>query len=242
MGDPDPVMESTNRRGNALVILVCAVAPGCFVGIDLDRLDGGDFIPMNDADFPPGFDSGAPPLCPPGASNCMPGMCPPDMVEVQSGSIAFCIDSAPVTNGAYQTFLDGDGTGQPTECNWNGDFSPAIPLGSSGASVVGINWCDAYTYCISVRKHLCGRIGGGAVSTQDVTTSGVGAWETACTQSAITPSSTIEEWQDACARNGQGRDFGNDSCVALGGSGGCTNSVTAARRSSASSIGFRCCN
>ncbi|MBI2391242.1 MAG: SUMF1/EgtB/PvdO family nonheme iron enzyme [Deltaproteobacteria bacterium] len=88
-------------------------------------------------------------------------------VSIPTTGGSYCIDATEVTNAQYGAFLaKADVCAQPSFCAWNTSFVPASawPAPSEKAShpVTYVDWCDAYAYCASVGKRLCGRIGGGS--------------------------------------------------------------------------------
>jgi formylglycine-generating enzyme required for sulfatase activity len=95
--------------------------------------------------------------------------CPLDMVEIPNGVASYCIDRLEVTNQAYAEFLtEVDAAaphGPPGKCDWNVDYAPAVAV-SAGADlpVLGVDWCDAYAYCIWANKRLCGAMDGGPLA------------------------------------------------------------------------------
>jgi formylglycine-generating enzyme required for sulfatase activity len=124
------------------------------------------------------------------------GGCPSDMVPVPVAK-GFCIDKTEATVADYGAFLDaGPKASNGPLCGWKakpGDFIPHSRWDKSGPDdagvpgqltpgrekypVLDVDWCDAYEYCASRGKHLCGRIGGGPVSEDD----DGGEWFAACT-------------------------------------------------------------
>jgi sulfatase modifying factor 1 len=89
--------------------------------------------------------------CPDGAG--------PTMVNVGP----FCIDSTEVTVDQYKSFFaSGPSLGLlPPECSFKTGFTESKDTNGSWP-VDNIDWCDAYAYCKSAGKRLCGNIGGGA--------------------------------------------------------------------------------
>jgi formylglycine-generating enzyme required for sulfatase activity len=118
-----------------------------------------------------------------GAVTC-PKRAGPVMVPVTAGGTTFCIDSTEVTRRDYMPFaLSNQGKGfQPPSCASNGNFEPncGTPTANDDDPINCVDWCDAYAYCKSVGKRLCGRIGGGSLSLVDVTTVASDEWGTAC--------------------------------------------------------------
>jgi formylglycine-generating enzyme required for sulfatase activity len=73
-------------------------------------------------------------------------------------------------------------------CEWNTTFTPTSnwPPGSLGKHpVVSVDWCDAYAYCKSVGKRLCGKIGGGTNAYGDYTSASLSQWQNACTSGGV---------------------------------------------------------
>lgn len=92
--------------------------------------------------------------------------CPPDMVEIPNGTASYCIDRVEVDNQAYARFLAQADAAAPREppgaCDWKVDYAPAVPF-DAGADlpVLGVDWCDAYAYCLWANKRLCRITGSG---------------------------------------------------------------------------------
>ncbi len=146
-------------------------------------------------------------------------VCPPSMVAIPtplSDGIPYCVDVTEVTNAKYATFLSADAglSNQPAECAWNDDFSPPnfdkIATANPELPVVNVDWCDAWAYCASVGKRLCGKLGGGG-------------------HPFTLPQSATSEWYVACSKAGTktyvyGSTHDPNACVALdyfdGGDGG----------------------
>jgi formylglycine-generating enzyme required for sulfatase activity len=143
----------------------------------------------------PGADVPAPPDTPPPAERpadtgpaCPPSRGGPPLVRAGS----FCIDATEVTNVQYDTFLmakAGDTSGQPTACTWNTSYRP----GSDGVAwpylerlrdhpVVNVDWCDAHAFCKWAGKRLCGKIGGGRLTSWSAAARVLESqWTSACT-------------------------------------------------------------
>ena len=101
------------------------------------------------------------------------------MVRVGS----FCIDATEVTRGQFLEFLaapvEKRNAARPAECSWNAtDLS--INATSPGLPVGDINFCDAVAYCAWANKRLCGRIGGGALSTDEFADATKSEWFAVC--------------------------------------------------------------
>ena len=159
----------------------------------------------------------------PSSDGAQEAACPalhgPSMVKVTG----FCIDSTEVTVGQYAAFLEamaalpGGGLGaQPAVCASNTTFRPpywwrATPdeadAGRTEAEVdempvAVVDWCDARAFCAWAGKRLCGRVGGGALTPAEATT-------------------TASEWFVACSRNNAraypyGDRFEADACNGTG--------------------------
>jgi formylglycine-generating enzyme required for sulfatase activity len=115
--------------------------------------------------------------------------CPGDAGPVPIDLGAFCIDSTEVTNLDYQQFLaffflTRTIPSQPSECAWNTSFAPTAgwpyPSGADQRPVTFVDWCDAHAYCAWAGKHLCGKIGGGAIDPANGDTAGLDQWFYAC--------------------------------------------------------------
>lgn len=83
------------------------------------------------------------------------------------------IDATEVTRAQYAAWLATNPapTGLPAVCGTNSSYTPDATCMAGGGVCQGtgcgkhpqvcIEWCDAYAYCKSVGKRLCGKIGGG---------------------------------------------------------------------------------
>lgn len=117
--------------------------------------------------------------------------CPAGMVIAPiTGGGSHCIDAYEVTYAQYTVFYNANPSlmNLPAACVGN-LFTPLDnwpPLPSKvGFPVTYIDWCDAYTYCRYVGKHLCGKIGGGTndpAAHADPTSS---EWFNACTAQGV---------------------------------------------------------
>jgi formylglycine-generating enzyme len=129
-----------------------------------------------------GGEPGSPALCPQGFG--------PTMVRLPEG---YCIDSTEVTRAMYEAWL----ATQPApadlpdaECDWNTDFFPPAECMAYGRVCQGdncgdqpqvcVDWCDARAYCRAAGKRLCGKIGGGTISTASYADPTVSQWFNAC--------------------------------------------------------------
>jgi formylglycine-generating enzyme required for sulfatase activity len=109
----------------------------------------------------------------------------------------FCIDHTEVTNTQYAAFLatNPSPASQPAFCSWNTSFQPETLAGVDNCPNVGtvydvaaypqnpvacVDWCDAYAYCKSVGKRLCGGFGGGSVPFGSGTDAKTDEWYAAC--------------------------------------------------------------
>jgi formylglycine-generating enzyme required for sulfatase activity len=91
------------------------------------------------------------------------------MVRIPTSNGSFCIDTTEVTRAQYLAFMNAGTPPAPSAfCAWNVNFTPtahAWPPGAGEENLpIGVNWCDAETFCKWSGKRLCGRIGGGALT------------------------------------------------------------------------------
>ncbi len=130
-----------------------------------------------------------------GGKSCPSGLPGPALVLVDVGDDAFCIDSTEVTQKQYAKFLPhADAIDAHERCAWNDDALPVAPNPVTGPDpstifdseapsefpVIGADWCDARAYCEWAGKRLCGRRGGGALSSADAAQPSLGEWGIAC--------------------------------------------------------------
>ncbi|WP_437276111.1 SUMF1/EgtB/PvdO family nonheme iron enzyme [Sorangium sp. So ce375] len=110
--------------------------------------------------------------------------CPESMViSPVAGGGSYCIDQYEVTKQEYDRFLTANPVlaGMPAECTGN-VYRPSSgwPYTEGREPVNYIDWCDAFTYCAYVGKHLCGRIGGGENSVAEFDNPARSEWYNAC--------------------------------------------------------------
>jgi hypothetical protein len=118
---------------------------------------------------------------------CHADLCVAKLVEIPGGVL---IDATEVSRDQYAAWLatNPDLSNEPAPCA-NGPYVPALewPPGTLGEHpVVGMGWCGAYTYCKSVGKRLCGRVGGGATPYDDFATLD-SQWMMACSSGGKNP-------------------------------------------------------
>jgi sulfatase modifying factor 1 len=129
----------------------------------------------------------APEVSPDTAPACPASQGGPALVRAES----FCIDSTEVTNQQYAAFLAAKGSdvsGQPAACKWNNSYLPstdglAWPFlnGRANYPVANVDWCDAFMFCRWAGKRLCGKVGGGRLTTVAAAAGPTGQWMNACT-------------------------------------------------------------
>ncbi|MBL8716376.1 MAG: SUMF1/EgtB/PvdO family nonheme iron enzyme [Myxococcales bacterium] len=99
------------------------------------------------------------------AGKCLP--CPAMMVRVPIGTAFYCVDASEVTVAAYQDFATKvavkDVAALPATCKWKTSFVAAVG-GAADEPIRGVDWCDAWAYCDTAGKRLCGAIGPGGAS------------------------------------------------------------------------------
>lgn len=112
------------------------------------------------------------------------------MVMVTTAGSSFLIDRTEVTQEAFLAFRDkalatGGDAGFPSSCLGKMGVGPTssncIPASTPQQPVACVDWCDAFAYCASVGKRLCGRIGGGPTPPSLYNDPSVDQWSRACT-------------------------------------------------------------
>lgn len=105
-------------------------------------------------------------------ANVDAGRCPEGRGPKMIVAGTFCIDSTEVTNAQYGAFLDDafafDAGPPPAVCANVPTHLPGCaydPVGRANRPVRCVSWCDAWTFCKWSGKRLCGRIGGGPLTT-----------------------------------------------------------------------------
>ncbi len=156
----------------ALVIAGLTAFNACFLR-DLDRYDREYGNPECDGACV--SDSGSPDGAPDASSK---GKCPegrgPRMVDLG----ILCVDGTEVTNGQYSEFLKSPLT--TARCSWKTRHTPTVWPAADDVPVVGVDWCDAYDFCVWAGKHLCGRLDGTPGAIGDLKDPGKSAWFFAC--------------------------------------------------------------
>lgn len=98
---------------------------------------------------------------------------------------SFCIDETEVTRGQYNEFLEAPAADRdehaPKSCTWNTDYGAPETEPSRLQHPVGVDWCDAATYCAWAGKRLCGQIGGGPLPRAAWASASKSQWYRACT-------------------------------------------------------------
>lgn len=146
---------------------------GCLVSIDESRIPGGTGAGGH-ASGAGGHGGGA--------------ACPASMIEVparDAGQPATCFDATEVTVAAYAAFVASSPAlaTLPALCAWKTSFSPKPTATTEPlAPATQVDWCDAYEYCASVGKRLCGKTGGGPGAFADGTNASLSEWFNACTK------------------------------------------------------------
>jgi sulfatase modifying factor 1 len=142
----------------------------------------------------------------------------------------YCIDRTEVTNQQYADWLakNPSTAGQPTYCTWNNSFVPQMSAGISNCENVAlvydptnhplnpvacIDWCDAYAYCKSVGKRLCGAFGGGGVAQGEGANSKTDEWVNACSAGGTKAYPYGSTYQGAICN---GLDYGQAGSIAVG--------------------------
>lgn len=181
--------RSVSFRFSWLPFLSClAVACGARSGLVGERGSEGDIGP-DDTGGPAAQGIGGSESS--GGANACPGSGGPAMVRLPEG---YCIDSTEVTRAQYQAWIDTNPTslGQPGSCARKTTFTPDETCMTSqyvcqsdcdSHPQVCVDWCAAYAYCSAVGKHLCGKIGGGPVTSDipyDWVREDVSEWYNAC--------------------------------------------------------------
>lgn len=108
--------------------------------------------------------------------------CPSGMVLVNARSPSFCIDATEVTVGQYEAFLPGAqlAPNLPPFCATKVSFVPMMTLPDKARPAVGIDWCDAASYCFQSGKRLCGAPNGGTADISLPSSAAASGWFAAC--------------------------------------------------------------
>lgn len=201
------------RRGWLLVGLAPVACAACGAFFDLSKLgaeaelvdSGPDAADAADAapEANPDEDSSAP---------CLDGGVPMKRIG------AFCIDQTEVSQGDYETFLartDGGASApRSKECEDDRDrvpseeWHPGEPFWRR-FPVIGVSYCDAWSYCHAAGKRLCGRRGGGALASADVGNAETNEWYRACSSAGTkTYPYGNQSVNNACATDNTLREVG----------------------------------
>ncbi|WP_437965365.1 SUMF1/EgtB/PvdO family nonheme iron enzyme [Sorangium sp. So ce260] len=115
--------------------------------------------------------------------------CPPFMVIAPvAGGGSYCIDQYEVTKQEYDTFMQANPVlaDLPAACAGN-VYRPSNgwPYTEGRVPVNYVDWCDAYAYCTYMGKHLCGKIGGGESSPDELANAAQSEWYNACSGQGV---------------------------------------------------------
>lgn len=162
---------------------------GCSAFVSLDGLNVPDEAGMPEAgsgmDAPAdtmmmpdtGIDSPPPPACPSGKGS--------PMVEVNG----HCIDTLETTFVQYLQFANGTspegGANLPPECAFKTSFTPDQVGQDLDMPVAYIDWCDAWAYCNSLGKRLCGGMNGETISDKDFKDPSKSYWMYVCSKNGM---------------------------------------------------------
>jgi formylglycine-generating enzyme required for sulfatase activity len=110
------------------------------------------------------------------------------MISVTSAAGPYCIEATEVTIGAYSAFLMSNPplSLMDPSCAGKTSYAPSnnLDLARPTYPVTYVDWCDAFAYCASLDRHLCGRIGrGAALGAVEVTDATKSEWYNACSKS-----------------------------------------------------------
>jgi formylglycine-generating enzyme required for sulfatase activity len=127
--------------------------------------------------------------------------CPSEMADLDG---LFCIDKLEVTYGDYLVWAQTTGpVDAGPSCAWNTSYAPAAGCGGRADNadpVGGVNWCDAYAYCASRGKRLCGTRAGPEDGGAPV------KW-TFDDNTGATVFPAVDEWTYACTGGDAGLTF-----------------------------------
>jgi sulfatase modifying factor 1 len=117
----------------------------------------------------------------------------PQSIRVVHENGSFCIDESEVTFGQYADFrATADLSLWPPECAFKTAVStPSAP--DDDLPATNVDWCDAWLFCRWAGKRLCGRIGGGPLSSSEARDPTIAEWTLACAG----PRKTVYPYADA---------------------------------------------
>jgi len=176
---------------------VSCTGPGTCAGFQVCKADGSGYSACDcSGSGGSGGSSGA------AGSGGASGVCPkglkgPELVELKSpNGTRYCMDATEVTFAQYDEFLAAkvDNSKFAEPCQWAAlEYNdPTFPDCLSGvaksddAPARCVDWCPAREYCNWAGKRLCGRIGGGPVSSK-----GTGPQD-----------ANVSQWYNACSAGG----------------------------------------
>jgi hypothetical protein len=134
-------------------------------------------------------------------------LCPAGMVVAPiNGGGTYCIDSGEVSYAEYILFYNANPSipDLPAACAGN-VYTPSAAwpqLPNELKPVTYVDWCDAYSYCQYLGRHLCGKVGGGPNATGDFDDASQSEWFNACTAQG-TNAYPYGDVYDANACNGE---------------------------------------
>jgi Sulfatase-modifying factor enzyme 1 len=148
--------------------------------------------------------------------------CPDDMVSVPRGNgTSFCIDATEVTQQAFDAWLSAapDPSSQPSYCALNLAFEPDLgacvggsytPAVTPDLPVTCVDWCDAFAYCASLGRRLCGGLDGSFTKYNKYQDAAESQWMRACSAGGTMQYPYGNAYQGTLCN---GADFGANTIV-----------------------------
>ena len=152
------------------------------------------------------------------------GLCVAKMVTItgpssDSGNADYSIDVTEVTVGQYHAWLATNPALPPStdpQCGYVTSYAESgIPYAGTDPDhgpVGNVDWCDAYMYCKSVGKRMCGAIGGGSLEYADTADANKSQWYRACTNGGAYAYPYGNTYQHCCYDT----TYHNPACVVSG--------------------------
>jgi len=149
------------------------------------------------------------------------------LVMVSTPGGAYCIDATEATNAQYTAFIASGFSlaTPPAGCEQATGTTPLDkwppPPGYDQFPVVEVSWCQAYAYCASLGKRLCGEIGGGALAETNGANPALSQWLYACSDGGA----HAYPYGDSYDPNACGGQDAQSSIAEVGAHSGCVGGV-----------------